>query len=111
MTIAKPKAPQILLSMVAGSLFGVAALRIYDIGMSKDACEILAILFVGFLMLFASVLMRNKLKTILISVCFSASFASGALANNQLEQYPIIAYALGILVALWLCDRAIKKFT
>lgn len=111
MKSAKPLAARILSSMAAGSLYGIAAYRVYEIGLSPSACEILAILCVGFLMQFASVLINKKLEAISLTVCFAAFFSAEALANNQLTQYPITAYLACTCVALLLCDKAIKKFT
>lgn len=111
MTTAKPNAAKILLSMAAGSLYGIGAYRLYELNLPPVVCEILAILFVGFLMQFASVLIRKKLEAILLFVCFSAAFAGGALANNQLASYPVLTYIACTLVALILCDKTIKSFT
>lgn len=111
MTIAKPNAAKILSSMAAGSLYGLGAYRLYELNLPPVAREIFAILFVGFLMQFASVLIRKKLELSLLFVCFSAAFAGGVLTNNQLASYPTLTYIACTVVALILCDKTIKSFT
>lgn len=108
---AKPNATVILSNMVAGSLYGLAAINVHDANLSQQACETLAILAVGLLLQFVAVLNRKKLELLLISSCFVTTFAGGMVTKYLTTSYPILGYAAGLAVALILCDFIIKKFT